>query len=324
MPAHCQSSGHRPALTTSPANSAPSRSNFELLLLAILACLWGSSYLFTKIAVATIPPLTLVAGRVSLATIFLLLILAFQSARLPRDWRTWRMLLVQSFCNSIASWTLLAWAQQHVASSLAGVLNSTSPLFVFFLTLLVDRTAKADGWKLFGTLLGLVGVALVVGADSMQNDGKPVIGPLAVLGSAFLYACAALYGRRFASLSPTVTASGTMLWASAFLLPASLVIDRPWTLDPSPAALLAVLALGFLCTGVALLIYFRLVRTLGALGVASQSYLRAGVSVLLGVGLLGEQLTAGIGVGLVAVVAGVVIINTQAPASLLRTLRGKR
>ena len=102
------------------------------------------------------------------------------------------------------------------------------------------------------------------------------------------------------------------------------MIDRPWTLDPAPAALLAVLALGFLCTGVALLIYFRLVRTLGSLGVASQSYLRAGVSVLLGVGLLGEQLTAGIGVGLVAVVAGVVIINTQAPTVLLRVLRGKR
>ena len=311
-------------MTSTPDMPAQARAPFELLLLAALACLWGSSYLFTKIAVATIPPLTLVAGRVTLATLFLLLVLAFQSARLPRDWRTWRMLLVQSFCNSIASWTLLAWAQQHVDSSLAGVLNSTSPLFVFFLSLLMDRGSRVDRWKLFGTLLGLVGVAMVVGADALRNDGKPLIGPLAVLGSAVLYACAALYGRRFAALSPTVTASGTMLWASAFLLPASFLIDRPWTLAPSSDALLALLALGILCTGVALLLYFRLVRTLGSLGVASQSYLRAGVSVLLGVGLLGEQLTTGIAFGVVAVVAGVIIINTAMPAALLGLLRGKR
>ena len=99
-----------------------------LVLLGLLALLWGSSYLLVKIALATIPPITLIAARVSIAALLLVIVVACQQARWPRDWTTWRRLLVQALFNSIASWTLLAWGQQSVDSGLAGVLNSTSPL----------------------------------------------------------------------------------------------------------------------------------------------------------------------------------------------------
>ena len=98
---------------------------FELFLLVLLAFLWGSSYSFMKIAVETIPPFSLIAFRVSVAAILLLVILAWQKERLPRSIRMWGLLLVQSFLNAIAAWTLLAWGQQYVDSGLAGVLNST-------------------------------------------------------------------------------------------------------------------------------------------------------------------------------------------------------
>jgi drug/metabolite transporter (DMT)-like permease len=282
---------------------------YELPLLGLLAALWGSSYLLIKIAVATIPPITLIAMRVSLAAVFLLAVMWFQGARFPRDWSTWRMLLVQAFFNSIASWTVLAWGQQHVDSGLAGVLNSTSPIFVLLITLLVTRHEPVTARKLIGALLGVVGVALIVGLDAFRGLGQQIAGQLAVLLGALLYAFAAIYGKRFASISPTVTAAGTMIWATGCLGPLCLVADKPWTLNPSAHSVVAAVVLGLLSTGVALLLYFRLIRTIGSMGVASQSYLRAGVSILLGICVLGEQVTLAIGTGLAAIILGVAAIN---------------
>ena len=224
---------------------------YELPLLGLLAALWGSSYLLIKIAVATIPPITLIAMRVSLAAVFLLAVMWFQGARFPRDWSTWRMLLVQAFFNSIASWTVLAWGQQHVDSGLAGVLNSTSPIFVLIITLLFTRHEPVTAWKLTGALLGVVGVALIVGLDALRGLGQQIAGQLAVLLGALLYAFAAIYGKRFSSISPTVAAAGTMIWATACLGPLCLVADKPWTLNPSAHSVVAAVVLGLLSTGVA-------------------------------------------------------------------------
>ena len=100
-----------------------------------------------------------------------------------------------------------------------------------------------------------------------------------------------------------------MLWAYLFLVPLLLVIDEPWTLAPSTLSMMAAVTLAVLGTGVALLIYFRLLRTLGSLGTTSQSYLRAGVGVAFGVIVLGEHITPVIGAGIVAALIGVIAIN---------------
>jgi drug/metabolite transporter (DMT)-like permease len=115
-------------------------------------------------------------------------------------------------------------------------------------------------------------------------------------------------------MSSTTTNSSPARCASAALVPASLALDRPWTLSPSTPSLLAALTLAIACTGFALLLYFRLLRTIGALGVASNSYLRAGVSVALGVAVLGESLSWPIAAGGAAIVAGVVLKNAPARA----------
>jgi len=158
----------------------------------------------------------------------------------------------------------------------------------------------------------IVGVVLLLGVDVLAGIGQQVMAQLAILLGAFLYACAALNGRRFATLPPTVTAACTMICASVALLPAAIVIDRPWLLHPTPQSMSAALALGVFCTGLALLLYFRLLRTLGPIGVTSQSYLRCGITVLLGVIVLGEKVTATVGLGLFAIVLGVAAINAPA------------
>ncbi len=281
----------------------------ELALLVLLALLWGSSYLFIKVAVAEIPPVTLIALRVLGAAFFLLVVLAARAQRLPRDARTWRMLLVQSFLNSIGAWTVLAWGQQFVDAGLASVLNSTSPIFVFIFATLVTRNEPLDIGRLAGAALGMLGVLLIVGTDVLRGLGDQVAGQIACLAGAALYAGAAIYGKRFGHVDAVGTAAGTMIWASVVLVPLALVVDRPSTLSPSAAALAATGVLSILCTGVALVIYFRLVETLGSMGVASQSYLRAGIGVILGIVVLGETFTSTMGLGLVAAIAGVALIN---------------
>jgi len=291
--------------------TAPHRGGLaaEFLLLGVLALLWGSSYLFIKVAVTEIPPVTLIAARASIAAVFLMAVVRFRGDTLPRDGRTWRLLFIQSFFNATGAWTLLAWGQRYVDSALASVLNSTSPIFVFILTTVVFRSVRPEPLKLLGGVLGCTGVVLIVGVDALAGLGQQVAGQLAALTGALLYAFAAIYGSRFRHLSAPVTAAGTMISAAVVLVPLSLVLDAPWTLSPSPKAIAATLALSVLCTGVAMMIYFRLVHTLGSMGVASQAYLRAGVGVLLGMVFLGETVTMTVGIGLLLAVLGVAAIN---------------
>ena len=293
--------------------SKPNSLVFEFVLLACLAALWGSSYLWIKVALEGIPPLTLIAIRVSIAALMLIAV----SGLLRLDWsidgRTGRMLFVQSFLNSIGAWTILAWGQQYVDSGLAGVLNSTSPIFVLLFTMFWTRHEAVTSLKLLGCLFGVAGVVMIIGFDAFNSVGQQVVAQLAVLIGAIMYAGAAIYGKqRFNHLHPTVTAAGTMIIATVCLVPLSLAIDRPWTLNPSAQAIAAAVILGVFCTGLALLLYFRLLRTIGSIGVASQAYLRAGLSVLLGVVILGEQLTIVLALGVLATIAGVAMINVPA------------
>ncbi|MCC0031058.1 MAG: DMT family transporter [Brucellaceae bacterium] len=281
----------------------------EYLLLGVLALLWGSSYLFIKVAVAEITPITLIALRVGIAAVFLFAVLVSRRQRMPRGAAVWAMLGVQAFFNSIGAWTVLAWGQQYVGAGLASVLNSTSPIFVFLFTALISRHEALGGRKLAGAMIGLAGVVLIVGVDVLSGLGAAVAGQLACLAGAMLYAGAAIYGKRFAEVGALQTALGTMIWATAVLVPLAFALEDPLALRPGLAAIGSTFVLATICTGMALLIYFRLVQTLGSLGVASQSYLRAGVGVLLGAAVLGEVPTLPVALGLLAAILGVALIN---------------
>ncbi len=289
-----------------------SHPSVEYALLLLLAMLWGSSYMFVKIGVETIPPFTLIALRVGIAAIMLVGIVVWRRERLPADPSTLLQLLLQAFLNTFGAWTIVAWGQQYVESSLASVLNSTSPLFVFFITFFFTRHESTNTLRLIGAGLGIAGVVLIVGTDALKGLGHQVGAQLAILFAAFMYGCAAIYGKRFSHLSPTVIAATVMVLATCAMIPLSIVFDRPWTLAPSAKSIMAAVALGVLCTGVALMLYFRLLRTLGSMGVASQGYLRVGVGVLLGVFILGETITPVIAAGIAAAVTGVVLINMPA------------
>ena len=277
----------------------------ELALLGILATLWGASYSFIKIGVETIPPVTLIAARTLIAGSILLLVMRLRGIALPRDRGLWLGFLVQACLNSVVPFTLIAWGEKIVDAGLATILNSTSPIFTFLLTVLLVRHEAVTARKLFGVMAGMTGILLIVGLEALGGFGDALVAQLAIVAATVCYAGAAIFGRRFKGLDPSVPAAGSMLCGTAILIPASLAIDQPWQLAPSVDSLLALVALSVFSTALAFTIYCRLLHTLGSVGTTSQAYLRVPIGVAIGVLFLGETLASTAWLGLACVVLGV-------------------
>jgi drug/metabolite transporter (DMT)-like permease len=284
----------------------------ELALLAALATLWGASYTFIRIGVATIPPITLIAGRTLIAGLLLLVIMRWQGVRLPADAATWRRFLFQACLNSVVPWTMVAWSERALDAGLATILNSTSPIFTFFLTFAVTRHEALTSRKLLGVVSGMAGICLIVGVQALAGFGEQLISQIVAVLAAICYAGAAIFGRGFKGLDPMAPAAGSLLCGAAILIPLSLVVERPWTLHPSMDSVLALLALAVFSTALAFVIYFRLIQTLGSVGTTAQAYLRVPIGVALGVLFLGERLSPTAWIGLACVVIGVAAMTIPA------------
>ncbi|QSY94737.1 EamA family transporter [Rhizobium bangladeshense] len=281
----------------------------ELVLLLVLATLWGSSYTFIKIGVETIPPVTLIAVRTLIAGAILLAVLRHRHVRLPSDRATWRLFVVQACLNSVIPFTLIAWAEQSVDAGLAVILNSATPIFTFLLTVSMTRHEQVAVRKLFGVVAGLAGICLVVGVEALGGLGESLMAQLAIILATICYAGAAIFSKNFRGLDPGVPAAGSLISGAVILMPISLVVDRPWALDPSAASVLALLALSAFSTALAFTIYFRLVQTLGSVGTTSQAYLRVPIGVAIGIAFLGERLSPTAWIGLICVILGVIAMT---------------
>ena len=287
----------------------------EIALLLLLSLIWGGSFTLIKVAIVTIPPFTMVAARVTIAAVVLALVAMAQGHALPRQKQMWGALFVQGLLQSALPFTLISWGEMHIGSGLAGVLNATPPMFVLAIAMMTGHGRQTiSAQKIAGVGLGLAGVAVTIGTDALSGSGEAgPLAQLAVLGASLSYALAPIWGQRFSGTPAIVTAAGAMTCAATLMLPAAIVVDRPWTLAPPPHAIAAVLGLAIVCTAVAMTIYFRLIRTLGPLGTTSGSYLRAGFAVALGTVWLGEGLTSSSLVGMTLIVAGVMAVTLPLP-----------
>lgn len=284
----------------------------DLASLLLLATLWGASYSFIKLGVETIPPLTLIAARTLIAGAMLLVVIRWRGLKLPRDPVIWRRFLIQAGLNSAVPFTLIAWAETSVDAGLASILNAGSPIFAFLLSLLLFRAEAAAGRKLFGVAAGMLGVCLIIGMEALSGFGRELWAQLALVAAAACYGGAALFGRNFKGLDPIMPAAGSLICGAVILIPFSLLIDRPWTLSPSPQSIQALLALSVFSTALAFIIYFRLIDRLGTVGTTSVAYLRVPTGVAIGVLFLGERLSATAWVGLALVIVGVFAMTLPA------------
>lgn len=284
----------------------------DAFLLIALATLWGSSYSFIKVGVETIPPITLITCRTAIAGTLLTLALYLRGDRLPADRGSWRSFATQACLNSVLPFTAIAWAETSVDAGLATILNSTSPIFVFLLALALGLPGERTTRKFLGVAFGFVGIILVVGADALNGISRELLAQLGIVAATLCYAGAAVFGRRFADFNPLVPAAGSMIAGAVILLPACLLVDRPWTLAPSRESLLALAGLSVLSTTLAFAIYFRLLKTLGSVGITAQAYLRVPIGVAIGAVVLGETLPATAWAGMGCVVLGVAAMTLPA------------
>lgn len=281
----------------------------QLALLFTLSTLWGASYTFIKLGVETIPPITLIAARTLIAGGILLAIIRWRGLSLPKDAATWRRFLLQACLNSVVPFTLIAWAERTVEAGLATILNSTTPIFTFLLTVLITRHERVTGRKLFGIAAGISGTCLIVGVEALTGLGHQLWAQLAIVAATVCYAGAAIFGTNFKGLDPVMPAAGSLLCGAVILTPLSLVFDQPWRLTPSRESVLALLGLAVFSTALALVIYFRLLQMLGSVGTTAQAYLRVPIGVAIGVVFLDEALGPTAWVGLLCIVAGVIAMT---------------
>ncbi len=259
--------------------------------LLFLSLVWGSSFLFVAVSVETIPPLTLAAGRVVLAAAAMIVVLRAGGRRLPLEPRLWIIFLLIGLVGNALPFTLIGWGQVRIDSSLAVILISTVPLFTLMLAHLLTADDRMTPGKGAGIALGFAGVVLLLGPDVLTELGAGVWGQLAVVGGALSFAVTNMLARLLRDLHPTVISAGVLICAVFWTVPASLVVDRPWTLAPAWIGLLAACALGLISTAAANLVYFRLIARTRPTFVSLSNYLMPAVGVMWGVGLLGEAFT---------------------------------
>jgi len=286
-----------------------SMSAYEWLLLVLLSIVWGGSFFFVGVAVEALPPLTIVALRVSLAAIALLAIVYCTGLRMPTDLKVWIAFITMGVLNNVIPFTLIVWGQTHIASGLASILNATTPLFTIVAAHFLTKDEKMTISKCIGVLIGLTGVIVMLGHDALGGiDGTSdgVIAQFAVLGAAVSYSLAGIYGRRFRQLGvkPVVTATGQVTASSFLLIPLVMYYDQPFTLSmPGLEIWLAIIALAFISTAFAYILFFRILSSAGATNALLVTLLIPVSAILLGTTILGEQLELKhiIGMGLISI-----------------------
>jgi len=281
----------------------------EWLLLVFLSVLWGGSFFFGKVALSELRPFTIVLGRVCIAAIALNSIVRATGHRMPSSPKMWAAFLVMGLLNNLIPFSLIFWGQTQISSSLASVLNATTPVWTVLLAHGLTLDERLTPNRLGGVLFGLTGVVIMIGVDALQGLGINALAQLAVVGAAISYSFASIYGKRFTGTPPIVTAAGQITCTTVMIIPITLLVDKPWLL-PMPGLNVwgAILGLALLSTALAYLIYFRLLPTVGATNLMLVTFLIPVSAILLGMTILGEQLDllhlAGmglIGLGLMAI-----------------------
>lgn len=278
----------------------------EWLMLFILSTLWGGSFFFVGVAVQELPPLTIVTLRLVLAALTLWLVMTFFGQRLPRDFSTWKAFLVMGAFNSALPFSLIVWGQTHIASGVASILNATTPLFTVVIAGVFLSDEKISLRKVMSILTGFFGVVVLIGPSSFDGVDVNILAHFAVLGAAVCYGISGVYGRRFKGmgLPPLAIATGQLITSSLILLPLSLLIERPYELmSPSLAVWMSVICLAVFSTGLAYILYFRILSSSGITNLSLVTFLIPVTAILLGVVVLDETMQSEhfIGMGFIVV-----------------------
>jgi len=289
----------------------------EWALLVLLSVIWGGSFFFNEVALTAFGPFTVVFGRVSLAAAALLVYISIRGYELPKSKRVWGAFIIIGAINNTIPFSLIVWGQTHIDGGLASILNATTPLFTVVLAHFLTVDERMTPAKVAGILLGIIGVAVLIGPGSLQAIDGPVLGKLAILGASLTYGLAGIFGRRMSGYPPSVAATGMLICASLMTLPMMLVLEAPMQATPSLAAIGAVIGIALICTSAAYLLYFHILAKAGATNLLLVTFLIPATALMLGVTILGEPFTINALIGLGLILSGLAAIDGR----IIRLLR---
>ena len=292
-------------------------SRADWLIFVALGFMWGSSYLFIKIAVDDFGTFTLVALRLAIGSALLWAVIKLARQELPRSWRTYGHLLVMAVVNIALPFLLITWAERNVESALAAVLTSIVPLFVAVLApiFIHDEPMRTNG--IVGLAVGFVGV-LVLTSRGLSGTPSDVASDVALVGSSLSYAAGAVYSRRnVRGLPPMVPAVFQVTFAMLITGIVALLFEHPWDARPDLAGVGAIVWLGLLGSGAAYLAFFRLLGRWGATRTAAVAYLLPVVGIVLGFLVLHEPIDGRIILGTSLIIGGVALVNSRLSRQVL-------
>ncbi|GMB80638.1 DMT family transporter [Shinella zoogloeoides] len=303
-----------------PLTAAPTRMNIQTWgLLALLGMIWGGSFFFARVAVAHVPPATLVLLRVGIAALALHFYIAGRFDIYPTLRARWREFLLLGLINNAVPHLLIFLGQTQIGAGLASILNATTPIFTVLIANSMTVDEKLSPQKIAGCLIGLLGTAVLIGPRALApftgDGGPPLWAVILPVFAAISYGLAATYGKRFRGIAPPVTAAGQLTAATLLVLPVSLVADSPWQLPLPPLpAILAVLALALLSTAYGYILFFRIMAAAGATNTSLVTLLVPPSAILAGMLFLGERLTPLGMLGMALVLMGLVVLDGRALA----------
>jgi drug/metabolite transporter (DMT)-like permease len=300
-------------------------SRSDWLLFVLLGFLWGSSYLFIKIGVeAGLAPFTLVTLRLAFGLVLLAAVVFAAREPLPREPRTIGHLVMLGFFSVALPFFLITWAEQSVDSALAATLTAPVPLFVIPIAAVMLADERVTLNKVVGVTIGLVGVALLVGFDPATVGRTDLTPQLALIGACLSYALGGVYARRFVhGLRPMIPAVAQVFFALLMSGAAAFALEQPLAqaLTLPVEGLVAVVWLGLLGSGLAYLIFYRLLGRWGPTRISLVAYTLPIWGIALGAMVLNEQIHPGLALGTALVLLGIALVNFRRTAITQRAGR---
>ncbi len=291
---------------------AQSMSAVDWALLVLLSMLWGGSFFFSKVAIAEVPPLTVVLARVAIGAVGLFIYLRATRQTIPVTLTAWAAFLGMGALNNLIPFSLIFWGQTQIASGLAAILIATTPIFSILVAHVLTTDERMTPAKGAGILLGFMGVALLMAGTAFQARAIPVLAVLACLGAALSYGFAGVFGRRFRrmGIAPATVAFGQVAATTAMMIPLVVLVDASWRLAmPSLTTAGALVGLGLLSTALAYIIFFHILAVGGAINSSLVTLLVPVSAILLGSVFLGERMALNHFAGMALIALGMLSID---------------
>lgn len=279
-------------------------------MLLLLGVIWGGSFFFARIAVAEIPPLTLVLLRVGIAAIALHLYLLVRGPSFRLSLPHWPLFIALGLSNNVVPFSLIFAGQTVLGAGLSAVLNATTPFWTIIIANLVTSDEKLTWNKLAGVLLGIAGTAVMIGPGVLAGIGGPAWAKFALVGAAISYALALMVARRFKGVPPTIVATGQLTASTVVMIPVALVaVDFTTLASVSPGVWAAVFGIALVSTAYGYLLYFTLIERSGATNASLVTLIVPVSAILLGAIFLGERLELFETGGMALIALGLITID---------------